>query len=997
MEIINHKIFATKATKPLVEFIVRVISQSKFHLLFLLLSFWSLNLSAQQLPFAHLSISDGLEDTVIFDIEQDKQGFLWISSRTGINRFDGSRFWTYNQSDGLPHNLARDLLQTTDGTLWVASERGVAWFDGKRFNALTNWPKNVSARALSQAPDGSLWVATYGAGIFKINLNKQPRIVKQYRLKNGLPSERIRSIFVDASGLVWAGMNNYIVQISDDEIRIIDWHVKNSEIRVIFQYSDGSIWAGTRFGLARFDGEAFEALDIGVDLSKQTINTIRQDNQNNIWLGTRDFGIYRLSADLKIEHLDMTDGLPDNSVNSIFQDTENNMWFGTYGGGLARLSTTNVLNWKAQNGMPNPNVYAIADDHMGCLWFGTNGNGASRLCGDDMTHFTRKDGLPHNKILSVLIDKDETPWFGTLQGISHFVDGHFQTFDQEQGLSGSVIYHMIQSSDGTIWIGTNNGLNLYDGETFTQYTQNDGLPDNRINRILESNNGDLWIASSNGLTRYADGLFTSWSTEDGLPANFINDFYEDTQGGLWIATNSGLSYFFEGKFKVWTTKEGLPHNNCTVILPGKDQDIWVGTSRGVAIFNGTDFTVITSREGLVFDLVNRGAGYRDPEGNLWFGTGEGVSRFATNYEPGNSNPPPIHLLSVHNNLKQLNINEIIEIPQRNSSFDFEYSAISFQRAPDVNYRYRLNNGNNPKWRETRLRELQINSLAAGNYTFEVSARIGTDKWNDKPATYKFIITPPFWQTTWFIFLVLSLIILAFFFKSYRSRTHAQQLENLVKERTKQLEEVNQGLEWLANHDNLTKLANRNQIQQQLSQLKSSDKELQLGIIVIDLDHFKSVNDNYGHAAGDKALQAFAGLFHNVLREDQIASRWGGEEFIVMCPKISKDRLVVLAEQILIHCRNLRIHLSDDASFQLRCSLGFAFTPQTKTQSSVPIPWEKTIQLADMALYEAKHSGRDRAVGYVWKKYKINKKEFIDVLEDISLGIKRNIIEEIKIV
>lgn len=990
MDRVNHKNLCINLTISLVESFVCLITQSKFHLLFLLLSIWSLNTNAQQLPFAHLSISDGLEDTVIFDIEQDEKGFLWIASRTGINRFDGSRFWTYNQSDGLPHNLARDILKISDGTLWVATERGVAWFNGQSFNSLNEWPKNVSARALSQSSDGSLWVATYGAGILQIRTGAQPAIINQYNAQSGLPTDRVRSILVDSNHNIWAGMNKYIVKITDGKVINVKWHAQSSEIRVIFQNIDNSIWAGTRFGLARFDGQAFETFNIGIDLSQQTINTIRQDRQKNIWLGTRDYGVYRLSIDNKIEHYDMNDGLPDNSVNSIFQDNENNMWFGTYGGGLARLSTSNVLNWKAQNGMPNPNVYAIADDKKGCLWFGTNGNGASRLCGDEMTHFTRNDGLPHNKILSVLIDNKGSPWFGTLQGISHYVDGKFVGFDQEQGLGSSIIYHIIQSTDGTFWIGTNNGLSHYDGQNFNQFTQKDGLPDNRINRILESPNGDLWIASSNGLTRFSHGQFNSWSTADGLPANFINDFYEDENGGLWIATNNGLSYFHDGKFNVWTIENGLPHNNCTVILPGKNKDIWVGTSRGVAIFNGSDFTVITSREGLVFDLVNRGAGYRDPKGNLWFGTGEGVSRFATDFKPGSSAPPPIHLLSVHNNLKPLNLNKSVEIPQRSSTFNFEYSAISFQRAPDVNYRYRLNNGSNAEWRETRLKELQINSLAAGKYTFEVTARIGNGQWNTNPATYKFTITPPFWQTMWFIFLILGLIILAFIYKSYRSRAHALHLESLVKERTKQLEEVNQGLEWLANHDNLTKLANRNHIQRKLSQLEQPDKQLQIGIIVIDLDHFKSVNDNYGHAAGDKALKAFAGIFQDLMREDQIASRWGGEEFIVMCPTINKDRIIVLAEQILKHCRKLRIKLNDAASFQLRCSLGFALTPQAK-QPSEPIPWEKTIQLADMALYEAKHSGRDRAVGYVWNESNQYNHDFKNVLTHIQSSLEKQII------
>ena len=923
---------------------------------------------AQQLPFASLNIADGLEDTVIFSIEQDDLGFLWISTRTGINRFDGARFWTYNRNNGLPHNLARDMLKTKDGTLWVASESGLAWFDGERFQTFdgdtddTRWPEKASARAITQAPDGTLWVATYGAGVLQIHTGEVPKIMQRFDHSSGLKSDRVRSILADDSGNIWLGTSSEIIRISNGKVEIIPMYDENTEIRTFFQHSDGSIWAGTRHGVARYNGVSFEPLLLDMDLSKQTINTITRDHKGNIWLGTRDFGVYRVDLESNITHMDMVDGLPDNSVNTIFQDNENNLWFGTYGGGIARLSTSKVLNWKAQAGLPNPNVYTIAEDHKGCIWIGTNGNGVSSLCDGKMQHFTRDDGLPHNKILSTMIDNQGNPWFGTLQGLSHLKEGKFINYDQAQGLGGSVNYHVMQTQDGGIWIGTNNGLDHFADGQFTRYSQRDGLPDNRINRILESQNGSLWLASANGLTRYQDGKFTSWSTQDGLPANFINDFYEDKLGGLWIATNNGLSYFFEGQFKNWGIDDGLPHNNCTVILAGNGDDVWIGTSRGVAIFDGENFTVITSREGLVFDLVNRGAGYKDPMGNLWFGTGEGLSRFAANYKPGSSTSPPVHLLSISNNSKPLSMSEHAQIKQQESSLHFNYSAISFQRAPDVSYRYRLEGGTNSVWRETRLRELQINSLAAGDYIFEITARIGQGKWNKDHAKFSFTVIPPFWQTPLFMVIIIASIILLFFYRNYRSRQHEIELENTVRKRTKQLEELNQGLEWLANHDGLTRLANRNQVHQLLEQLKPNTSELQLGIIVIDLDYFKAINDKYGHVIGDQALLAFSTMLQNLMRDEQVASRWGGEEFLVLCPQINARRLQSLSEQVLSSCRKLEIPTESGQLISLRCSAGYALTPK----NLVKIEWERTLQLADMALYDAKQGGRDCAVGYIWK-------------------------------
>ena len=940
-------------------------SVGKYYLNFIPLIFVFTFASAQQLPFAHLSIADGLEDTVIFAIEQDDQGFLWISTRTGINRFDGERFWTYNQDNGLPHNLARDLHKTRDGTLWVAGERGAAWFDGEKFRSFegeNGWPENISARALSEAPDGTLWVATFGAGIIQIQTGPQPKIVKKYNFNSGLPSDRIRSILVDKDGSIWLGLSNKIMRITGDKFELIPWKGQKSEIRTFYQHSDGAIWVGTRHGVARYNGDEFETLELNYDFTNQTINTITLDSNNNIWLGTRDFGVYRISPELEVKHLDMNDGLPDNSVNKIFQDDEENLWFGTYGGGIARLSTSKVLNWKAQANLLNPNVYTIANDKNDCNWFGTNGDGVTRLCDDKLTHFSRSDGLPHNKILSITIDDKGDPWFGTLEGISHYVNGEFINYGEKDGLSGTVAYQIIQAKNGEFWIGTNNGLNRFDGQEFIFYNQKHGLPNNRINRILENSLGELWIASANGLTHMVNEEFTNWSTNDGLPANFINDFYEDEKGGLWIATNNGLSYFFNGQFKNWTKADGLPHSNSTVILPGKNNEVWVGTSRGVAIFDGKHFTIITSREGLVFDLINRGAGYRDKKGNLWFGTGEGVSRFSNDYRLDASFPPPVLLLSVSNNQLPLPLDEVAEIQQQDSSLHIDYSAISFKRAPDINYRYRFASTENAKWRETRLRALQIDSLDAGDYQFEISARIGQGEWNETPAIFKFKVIPPFWRTLWFLGLIFVSFFCAFYYRNHRSRMHAIKLEKTVKQRTKQLEEVNQGLEWLANHDSLTRLANRNQVQKKLTELKNRNSNIQVGIAVIDLDYFKVINDDYGHVIGDFVLQRFSIMLKELIEKDQLASRWGGEEFLIVCPNADADQLKALTKQILHTCNQLDFNKKIKDNIQLQCSIGFALTPL----GNKDLPWEKTIQLADLALYSAKNNGRNRGVGYIWQ-------------------------------
>jgi diguanylate cyclase (GGDEF)-like protein len=948
-------------------------ANGKKHLFYLLVIFASFlfkqtSVWAQELPYANLSISDGLEDMVIFDIEQDDQGFLWMTTRTGINRFDGSRFWTYNRSHGLPHNLVRDLHKAKDGTLWAASEAGLAWFDGKAFQSMSTdiWPTNVSGRVLKEASDGTIWVATYGMGLVHIQPGKEPKIIKVYDKAAGFPNDRIRSLMIDNNGNIWAGDSRQVIKINQDkQITTYNLHDASSEIRTIFQNIDGEIWVGTRQGAAVYDGNSFVPLEFDIDLSQQTINSITLDNQQHIWISSRDFGAYEFNQDrVLVKHLNMSNGLPDNSINTIFEDNENNMWFGSYGGGVARLSAANVTNWKAQPDMPNPNVYAIIQDNMGCIWIGTNGDGVSKLCNGKMTHITTNEGLSHNKVLTAVIDNDGNPWFGTLHGITYIKDNQFIKLHIADGLAGPVIYHIIKAIDHSLWIATNNGLNHFKDNELITYSTDDGLPDNRINRIFQSRNGDIWLASSNGLSLLKDGKFTNWSTENGLAANFINDIFEDESGLLWLATNDGLSLFNGEIFTTWTTEQGLPHNNATAILPGKNGDIWIGTSRGVAIYNGENFTVITSREGLVFDLVNRGAGFKDPEGNLWFGTGNGISKFDADFKPGSSLPPPVHLLSVTNDSEHfvLNINNTIE--QQNSNLTFKFTAISFQRAPDISYRYRLATNDDTSWRETRLNEIQINSLAAGNYEFQVTARIGNGQWNAHPAIFKFSVTPPFWRTPWFVLLIIAALIAYMLYRNWRNQQHAMALENTVQERTQQLEKLNEGLDWMANHDNLTRLSNRYHVQEVLKELSQSKTALPLGVINIDLDYFKKVNDQYGHHFGDQVLKTFSQMLAKTANSTFTVSRWGGEEFIILCPTTTVTELQSLSDQIIKKCRTLRIKTENDTEIMLSCSIGFVHLPCFNPNQNKVTQMEKIIQLADKALYTAKDNGRDQWYGFV---------------------------------
>ncbi|MCD4748709.1 MAG: diguanylate cyclase [Thermoanaerobaculales bacterium] len=956
------------------------------------------SLDAQKLPFASASIRDGMVDSVVFAMLQDSRGFLWIGTRTGLNRFDGAQFVTFTTRDGLSHNVIRDICETSDGVLWFATENGLSRLEDGKFSTFgveIGFP-DKSLRSIAAADDGSLWIGTYGGGLVHFR-DAQGEV---FTTDDGLPHNKVRALLTSRDGSLWIGtFGGGVARRHEGRFSIYSEGLGDREIRTLWEDDQGRLWVGTRRGAYMLVGETFEVVQPDSPLASQTVNVIMGDRRGRVWFGTREGGAFGLDGDHLIRYL-MDQGLVDNSVTAIIEDFEGNLWFGTYGGGMCRLGGEKVLNYVATEGFSYANVYAIAEDLNGCIWFGTNGGGVSRLCDGQFKTFTTADGLGHNKVLSAMRDRSGSMWFGTLDGASRFDGRRWRTWGRQEGLAHNLVYDMIEDRQGGLWFGTFGGLTLYADGEFRSFFKDDGLADDRINQVMEGADGTIWLGTAQGLSSYSDGVFSSWTEEDGLAANFVNNVFEDEQGAVWISTSGGLSRLKDGEVTSWTVEDGLSSQNCTVVLPATDQTLWVGTSRGVNLFDGKSFSVIAAREGLVDDLVNRGAGYRDREGNLWFGTGSGVSRFDSTFRPMPLAPPPVHMVGVTVLDEPVWVESSPRLTHEKNWLTFEYVGLSFRRARDVVYRYRLIGSGRP-WQETRLREVQFSSLPPGEYVFEVMARIGEGRWSPVPASYSFTIVPPIWQRAWFVGLGLVILMAIGGFRVWELRRRAVVLEDTVRERTVEVRQANEELRWLAHHDRLTDLYNRHYIYEimpsELSRLsrrrRRADEEGNggvedtpcLGLILVDLDNFKKINDNWNHMVGDQVLVAVAGALLDATRESDVVARWGGEEFLILLRDLERKGIEETPPRILRAIRDLQVFLPGGETIGLTCSLGFTHFPDVGDLTR--FHWESLVKVADVALLQAKRSGRDRGVGFQWPSCIDSVEGAADVTGDIGRAVE----------
>ena len=358
---------------------------------------------------------------------------------------------------------------------------------------------------------------------------------------------------------------------------------------------------------------------------------------------------------------------------------------------------------------------------------------------------------------------------------------------------------------------------------------------------------------------------------------------------------------------------------------------------------------------------------------LWLPTRDGVLSVPTERLASNRLPPTVRIESAKLGETSVGIERFVgsPIPMHIRNLGFSFSALSFQDPTAVQLQFRLR-GHDADWQQARdpqSRHAAYNNLPPGDYRFEVRARYDTGTWSTAPASVPFTIRPQPYETTWFYGLAgLLLVLIAFAAHRWQLRTlehRRAMLESLVGQRTDALALANQQLEKASYTDPLTGLRNRryllNQLPQDLAFYRRSARgsfrsDHILLFLLVDIDHFKRINDSHGHGGGDRVLQQFSTLLGELVRTGDYVTRWGGEEFLIVSRPLSREHAAAYASRI---CTVVSAHPFDVGAptpLQLSCSVGFAEYPLQAAPSS--LDWQDLVEIADRALYHVKENGRN---------------------------------------
>lgn len=816
------------------------------HFLLLVLCCLSIGAQAQLFSFRNYSVEEGMTNSNATCFIQDQRGYIWIGTLGGgVNVFDGQTFHAYTSSEGLVGNEVRSILEDDQGRIWIGTNQGISMYDGYEFHTIGSEEglQGSSVLCLLQDQSGAILAGTDDGGLNRIVPIGEILDIQSFDQSNGLSNNFIFDIREAPDGRIWlatfyGGID--IVEWTGNGFEV-EWLKGNIDIPselVICLEPDGGdgFWAGSYdHGIFHIEpGEGpkgyvvTEQYELTSFVGDNTVWDILLDNAGDLWIATNSKGLRKRSGNLILSLTDLN-GLPNNQLLSLLQDSEGNLWIGTNGNGISQFRGEHFIHFTEETGFFLDQVYDIERKQDNTLVFGSYGSGVAVQTAPDSLNFeyiNTGSGLPGNFVSSITVDTNDDLWIATEKGVAHYDGEYIEVYSEMTGLLSDVVNVIHADRMGVVWCGSKYGVSAMVGDRVLNLTTEEGLIDNTITHILEDSKGTMWFGTYGGLVSYDRMSLRTYDEMEGLTSKRINALGEDPNGNIWIATNGGGLFWLDvdsedSIFIHPVSHPALSSNSYNALHFLNDTLLVAGFNRGFDLLSvHVDGEIARAKaygksDGFEGLETNWNALHEDGTGRMWFGTPAGATRFDPKLEPNVKHKPKIQIdvvklfyrdvdwseygvdLSAWNQLPQG-----LQLNHKEKQLTFEFRAVHFSNPEKIRYQHFLE-GSDGGWSPWRAdAQITYPGLTPGAYTFHVVAMDG-DGNRSEPATFEFVINPPWYRTLWFYALcVVAIGLLIYAYTQYREvqlKAEKEHLEKVVAERTAEVVQQKEVIE-LKNKD-----------------------------------------------------------------------------------------------------------------------------------------------------------------------------------------------------
>ncbi len=811
-----------------------------------------------------------------------------------------------------------------------------------------------------------------------------------------------------------------LLRLEDDELRLVPGgdRFANEKVYAILPWpvtvpsSSRSLLIGTRTqGFFRFDGKSLQPwrTDADAKLADALFYCAMWLADGTLAVGTLQGGVLILNSKGELlSRIDKSTGLADDTVFDMFQDRQGGLWLGL-DNGLARVDVSAPLTHFGQRSGLDGSIIQM-HRHRGTLYAGTT-QGLYRLvrAGEEPAHFAAVTEIQGQTW--AFLDWGDSLLVGNVRGVFEVRGDKVQLVRPSDQATFSLLPSRLNPD--RVFVGMHDGIGSmrWQADRWLDEGAIAGTS-NEVRTLNEESNGDLWLGTvTTGVLRlrFADpkahirsdlSRKDSYGVEQGLPRSPNNNVYR-IAGGSVFATTQGMYRYDESRdrFEPDPRFDALftdARRQVVTLSEDHQGKVWMYTTDDARLVREAGAAVPIEDSTYRWEPkplrqisgTTMGSIYSDDDAVVWLGGDNGVYRYDPRVPADYERPFNAIIREVATRSGQFvfggaGTQPIRQLRFADNALRFEFAAPSFgNRGNRFQVLLEGVDENWSPWSAESYRD--YTNIHEGNYRFRVRAMnaFGTMSRED---SYEFEILAP-WYRTWFAYLCYLVAAAALFagvtrWRSATLRARNEELAQLVAMRTEELsganralQEANTALADLSVTDSLTGLKNRRHLLEHIdsdiaavkrahqNRADAAGSTYGLLLVVVDLDHFKQVNDHYGHVAGDRVLQQFAQILRSVCRGSDTAVRWGGEEFLIVARgEHDAESGAVLAERIRSLTASHIFQLDDGKTLRRTCSVGFASYPMLPTQVE-RFSWEDAVQLADQCLYEAKRSGRNGWVG-----------------------------------